>query len=80
MASNRGVAYIKPGVVEVQDIDFPKLELSDGPGVHRANVGRKCEHGVSKGRLDEHLWFGSAHGTRSHHCSYQPHPGTRDHR
>ena len=46
MASNRGVAYIKPGAVEVQDIDFPKLELSDGPGVHRANVGRKCEHGV----------------------------------
>ncbi|MCC7349822.1 MAG: formaldehyde dehydrogenase, glutathione-independent [Phycisphaerales bacterium] len=25
MASNRGVAYIKPGVVEVQSIDFPKL-------------------------------------------------------
>ncbi len=36
MASNRGVAYIKPGVVEVQPIDFPKLALGD----------RKCEHGV----------------------------------
>ncbi|MCG3199190.1 MAG: formaldehyde dehydrogenase, glutathione-independent [Candidatus Omnitrophica bacterium] len=36
MASNRGVAYIKPGVVEVQSIDFPKLALGD----------RKCEHGV----------------------------------
>jgi glutathione-independent formaldehyde dehydrogenase len=46
MASNRGVAYIKPGVVEVQTIDFPKLELADGPGVHPGNVGRKCEHGV----------------------------------
>ena len=36
MASNRGVAYIRPGVVEVQTIDFPELAL--GP--------RKCEHGV----------------------------------
>ncbi len=36
MASNRGVAYIRPGVVEVQSIDFPKLALGD----------RKCEHGV----------------------------------
>ena len=36
MAENRGVAYIKPGVVEVQSIDFPKLALGN----------RKCEHGV----------------------------------
>src|SRR5687768_7213411 len=36
MSSNKGVAYIKPGVVEVQKIDFPKLALGD----------RKCEHGV----------------------------------
>src|SRR5437764_589867 len=36
MAANRGVAYIKPGVVEVQSIDFPKLSLGQ----------RKCEHGV----------------------------------
>ena len=36
MASNRGVAYIKPGVVEVQSIDFPELALGD----------RKCDHGV----------------------------------
>lgn len=36
MASNRGVAYIGPGKVEVQSIDFPKLELGS----------RKCEHGV----------------------------------
>ena len=37
MASNRGVAYMGPGKVEVQGIDFPKLI---GPG------GRKCDHGV----------------------------------
>jgi glutathione-independent formaldehyde dehydrogenase len=36
MASNRGVAYMGTGVVEVQSIDFPKLALAD----------RKCEHGV----------------------------------
>lgn len=36
MADNRGVAYIKPGVVEVQNIDFPKLALGK----------RKCNHGV----------------------------------
>ena len=37
MASNRGIAYVGPGKVEVQSIDFPKLI---GPG------GRRCEHGV----------------------------------
>jgi len=36
MANNRGVAYIKPGAVEVQSIDFPKLMLGN----------RKCNHGV----------------------------------
>jgi len=36
MTTNRGVAYLKPGKVEVQDIEFPKLSLGD----------RKCEHGV----------------------------------
>jgi glutathione-independent formaldehyde dehydrogenase len=36
MASNRGVAYMGTGVVEVHSIDFPKLTLGD----------RKCEHGV----------------------------------
>ncbi|MCA9429780.1 MAG: alcohol dehydrogenase catalytic domain-containing protein, partial [Candidatus Omnitrophica bacterium] len=36
MASNRGVAYIEPGKVEIQNIDYPKLALGN----------RKCEHGV----------------------------------
>lgn len=36
MASNRGVAYVGTGKVEVRSIDFPKLALGD----------RKCEHGV----------------------------------
>ncbi|MDV8020153.1 formaldehyde dehydrogenase, glutathione-independent [Rhodococcus sp. IEGM 1330] len=46
MADNRAVTYAGPGKVEVQDIEFPGLELTDGPGVNPANVGRKCEHGV----------------------------------
>ena len=36
MAQNRGVAYVKPGVVEVQNIDYPKLSIGS----------RKCDHGV----------------------------------
>ncbi len=36
MASNRGLAYMGPGKVEIQSIDFPKLELGS----------RKCQHGV----------------------------------
>jgi glutathione-independent formaldehyde dehydrogenase len=38
MASNRGVAYVRPGEVQVQSIDFPKL-------VDPTN-GKKIEHGV----------------------------------
>src|ERR687892_449036 len=46
MPGNKAVAYIEPGKVEVQTIDYPELVLKDGPGVNPANVGRKAEHGV----------------------------------
>lgn len=36
MCKNHGVAYIKPGEVEIQAIDYPKLAIGD----------RKCGHGV----------------------------------
>ena len=36
MASNRGLAYMGPGKVEIQSIDYPKLAIGN----------RKCEHGV----------------------------------
>ena len=36
MPGNRGLAYVKPGVVEIQTIDYPELALGD----------RKCDHGV----------------------------------
>src|SRR3954449_4326872 len=46
MADNRGVAYMGPGKVEVQTIDYPTFELQDGPGVNPANVGRALPHAV----------------------------------
>ncbi|WP_181765025.1 formaldehyde dehydrogenase, glutathione-independent [Streptomyces albidus (ex Kaewkla and Franco 2022)] len=46
MSGNKAVAYIEPGVVEVQSIDYPDLDLHDGPGVDPGNVGRHCRHGV----------------------------------
>jgi glutathione-independent formaldehyde dehydrogenase len=36
MCKNHGVAYVKPGEVEVREIDYPKLALGN----------RKCDHGV----------------------------------
>lgn len=36
MCKNHGVAYLEPGKVEVQEIDYPKLALGN----------RKCDHGV----------------------------------
>jgi glutathione-independent formaldehyde dehydrogenase len=36
MASNRGVVYLEPGVVDIQNIDFPELALGS----------RQCHHGV----------------------------------
>lgn len=36
MCTNHGVTYISPGVVEVREIEYPKLAIGD----------RKCEHGV----------------------------------
>jgi len=36
MASNRGLAYMGPGKVEIQSIDYPKLAIGN----------RKCDHGV----------------------------------
>jgi glutathione-independent formaldehyde dehydrogenase len=46
MADNRGVAYIEPGKVELQNIDYPGFEMKDGPGVNPANVGRQTPHGA----------------------------------
>jgi glutathione-independent formaldehyde dehydrogenase len=38
--------YEGTGQVEVHDIDYPTYELKDGPGVNKANIGRKVRHGA----------------------------------
>lgn len=38
MSSNRGVVYVGPGQVEVQDIDDPKLEAPDGRRIGHAVI------------------------------------------
>jgi glutathione-independent formaldehyde dehydrogenase len=43
---NRAVIYKGPGDVAVESIDYPSLELKDGPGVNPANVGRQIPHGA----------------------------------
>ncbi|MFI6078450.1 formaldehyde dehydrogenase, glutathione-independent [Actinoplanes sp. NPDC051343] len=46
MPGNRAVVYEGTGRVEVHDIDYPTYELKDGPGVNKANIGRKVRHGA----------------------------------
>ena len=56
MPDNRGVAYMGPGKVEVQDIDFPKLELQ---GRARRPPGQRRPQDATRGdpedRLHQHL-------------------------
>ena len=44
IAGNKAVAYMGEGKVEVQSIDYPELELKDGPGVHLDNAMRLLRH------------------------------------
>lgn len=46
MPGNKAVIYQEPGRVAVADVDYPALEVRDGPGVNPSNVGRRCQHGV----------------------------------
>jgi hypothetical protein len=57
MSKNHGVVYIKPGVVEVQDIADPKFEDPHG---------RKINHAVILKIVATNLWIGPAYGSRSH--------------
>ena len=55
MASNRGIAYVGPGRVEVRSIDFPRLV---GPG------GRRCDHGVILKIVTTNIWGSDQHMVR----------------
>jgi len=46
MPGNKAVTYQGPGRVEVRTIDYPTYEMTDGPGVNKANIGRKTPHGA----------------------------------
>src|ERR1700754_1780499 len=46
MPGNRAVVYEGAGRVEIHDTEYPTYELKDGPGVNKANVGRKVRHGA----------------------------------
>jgi glutathione-independent formaldehyde dehydrogenase len=46
MAGNKAVVYQGSGTVEVRSIDYPTYEMKDGPGVNKANIGRKTPHGA----------------------------------
>jgi glutathione-independent formaldehyde dehydrogenase len=46
MPGNRAVVYEGTGRVEIHDTEYPTYEMKDGPGVHKANVGRKVPHGA----------------------------------
>jgi len=64
MSGNRGVVYLGPHQVEVQSIDYPALELRDGPGVNPANVGRKCQHGAILKVLSSNICGSDQHMVR----------------
>ena len=71
MASNQGVTYMGPGIVEVQSIDFPKLELGS----------RKCEHGVILKIVSTNICGSDQHMVRGRTTAPQGHCSRpRDHR
>ena len=71
MASNRGVAYMGPGVVEIHSIDFPKLALGN----------RKCEHGVILKIVSTNICGSDQHMVRGRTTAPKGlGPGARDHR
>jgi hypothetical protein len=63
MASNRGVAYIKPGVVEVQSIDFPTLRHPDLAGIGFGTLWEVSGQGIGNSGISfgvAELQFGQA--------------------
>jgi glutathione-independent formaldehyde dehydrogenase len=80
MAGNRALAHIEPGKVEVQTIDYPKLEVQDGQGVDPANVGRKTPQGAILKIVAINTAAPISHGPRPHDGSGGADPGPRDHR
>jgi hypothetical protein len=66
MSGNKAVADIESGEVEVESIDYPKLELHDGPGVNPANVGRKSPRNPNTSEPSA-----NTSRPRGHHAGYK---------
>ena len=81
MPDNRGVAYMGPGEVEVQTIDFPSFTVQDGPGVPEENVGRECHHGVILRIVSTNICGSDQHMVRGRTTAPEGvDPRARDHR
>ena len=73
MAFNRGVVYIKPGEVQVQSIDFPKLEDPTN--------GKDIEHGVLLKIVSTNICGSDQHMVRGRTTAPAgPGSGARNHR
>jgi glutathione-independent formaldehyde dehydrogenase len=64
----------------VQAIDYPKLEVQDGPGVHPDNVGRKTPHGAILKIVATNICGSDQHMVRGRTTARGPDSGPRDHR
>ena len=65
----------------MQTIDYPKLEVQDGPGVHPDNVGRKTPHGVILKVVTTNICGSDQHMVRGRTTAPDgPDPRARDHR
>jgi len=53
MATNRGVVYLAPGKVEVQPIDFPKMETPQGKTIHHGVILRVASTNICGS--DQHM-------------------------
>ena len=72
MAENSGVVFLGQNKVEVQSIDFPKMQNP---------AGKKINHGVIlKSCLHQHLRLRSAHGPGPHYRPHRHGSRPRDHR
>jgi len=82
MASNRGVAYIKPGTVEVHDNRVSQTgTCATGPESTRRTSARKCEHGVIMKVVSTNICGSDQHMVRGRNDrAGRSGPRARDHR
>ena len=70
IAGNMGVAYIKPGQIEVRQIDYPTFELIDGAG---GQSGQRGPRNPTRRDPQMHCYKISAAATNSWYAAAPPH-------